>query len=612
MAEYSRLTGEDEEGTHRRLSEYLDLIADAIRRHAGRVVHYAGDAVLADFPTASEVLTCAAAVQRDLEERNADLPEERRIRFRIGVNLGEVIVDRNDIYGAGVNVAARLETLAEPGGICVSESVRNAVGGRLPLGYDFLGEQTVKNIEEPVRAYRVRVDPEVALPAPSVVGKRAGRVTRRTAAAITVGFVLAVAGVLTWLEPWAPKIEAASVERMAFPLPDKPSIAVLPFDNLAGSQEQEYLADGFTENIITELSRFKKFFVIARNSVFAYKGEPVKVQQVAEELGVRYVVEGSVQTAGDKVRVTAQLIDALTGRHIWAERFDRRLQDIFSVQDEITRTVAATLEQNIDLAEYERVRRKPTEKLNAYEHVKRGFAEWFTFTQEGNQRAKRLFEKARALDPSYSEAYIGLAWVHINGYRFGWSESHSPEESLGLALENAERAVELDPFKPKAHQALANAMMQSGDLDQAIEEYNRALELNPNSANVLADSAEPLMYLGRAQEAVSRMETAIRLNPRHPDWYLWNLGAAQYFARQYENSLSSLRKMNKMPNGARRTLAAVLVRLGRLEEARTVISEFRENAPDYTLQDVRMLPFKHTEYLKRYIEDLRKAGMPKA
>ena len=332
VAGYSRLTGEDEEGTHRRLSEYLDLISNAIAEHEGRVVHYAGDAVLADFGTVTEGLSCATFIQRKLTSRNQDLPDERQVQFRIGVNLGEVIVDRDDIYGDGVNVAARLESLAEPSGICISESVRSAIGKNLDLGYEFMGEQRVKNIEEPVRAYRVIME-----------------------------------------EGEKPKI--ILTEEPTLNVPDKPSIAVLPFDNLSGDSEQEYFADGISEDLITALSRIRWFFVIARNSSFTYKGQAVEVTRVADELGVRYVIEGSVRKAANRVRISAQLIDATTGRHVWAERYDRSLADIFELQDEMAQTIVGAVEPELSAAERERAARKPPESLDAWETYQRGL--WY-------------------------------------------------------------------------------------------------------------------------------------------------------------------------------------------------------------------------------------------
>jgi TolB-like protein/class 3 adenylate cyclase/Tfp pilus assembly protein PilF len=609
---YSRLMEADEAGTLAALKAHREeLIDPGVAEHHGRIVKLMGDGALVEFASVVDAVACAVAIQDGMAARNEDIPEDHRIEFRIGVHLGDVMVEDDDLYGDGVNVAARLEGLAEPGGICISQQAYDQVETKLDLAYEDLGEQQVKNIARPVRAYRVRRDGE-APPEPEFMKRRGLSAPQVIGSAVVV--VLIVAGVIAGLwQPWKPDVEPASIERMAFPLPEKPSIAVLPFDDLSGNPEQAYLSDGLSENITTELARFKEFFVIARNSTLAYKREPVKVQRVAEELGVRYVVEGSVQIASDRVRVTAQLIDATSGKHLWAERFDRDLQDIFAVQDEITRTIAAILEENIDLAERARAATKPVESLKAYQLVMRGRAEWLKWTKEGNAESKRLAEKALDLDPNYSEAYVRLAFAHINGYRWGWSDTHSREESLALALKTARKAVELDPFSHRAHWVLANATMQGGDLDQAIAEYDRAIELNPNSARVLVDTAEPLVYLGRAEEAVSRIKTALRLNPYNPDWYLWSLGWAQYYAEQYEDALASLRKMNKVPNNARRILASILVRLGRLEEARAVIKTFLENSPDYTLEKFRLNikgKFRKPADAERFAEDLRKAGLP--
>lgn len=466
------------------------------------------------------------------------------------------------------------------------------------------------SIAGPRTAQDAAPDEKSAAALPPLTRPRAERHRRSLPlAAAAMALALVGVGVHLW-RPWAPEITSARSDHMAYPLPEEPSIAVLPFDNLSGDPEQDYLSDGLSEDIITDLSRFKEFFVIARNSTFTYKNKPVNIRQVAEELSVRYVVEGSVQVAGDRVRVTAQLIDAIGGRHIWGQRFDRDLENIFEVRDKITRTIVATLGETITFAEYDRVRRKPTESLSAYEYGARAEAQWLTFTQEGNEQAKRLAEKALELDPNYSEAYLRLAAVHLNGYRWGWSATHSRQKSLALALEMARKAVELDPFNYETHWVLAKIVMESGELDLAVPEYDRAMELNPNSAGLLAESASSLIYLGRAQDAISRIETAMRLNPRYPDWYLWSLGWAQYFAGHYEDALASLKRMNKVPNMGRRTLAAVLVRLGRLEEAQGIIAAFRKSAPHYVLEDMKILPFKHGEYLERWIGDLRKAGLP--
>ena len=609
--EYSRLMSEDEESTVRTLTAYREAFTTLIQQHNGKVLDSPGDNLLAEFVSVVDAVQCAVAVQKEIKARNDELPENRRMLFRIGINLGDVIQEEEQIYGDGVNIAARLEGLAEPGGICISKTAFDHIESKLPYGYDFIGDQTVKNIAKPVGAYRVLMDPRVTVsgkPEKQTVSKRLPFFV----GAIVV-LVLAIAVGIWQFYIHRPTVEPASLDKMAFPLPEKPSIAVLPFENLSGDPKQEYLSDGISENIITELSRFREFFVIARQSSFSYKGKAVKIGQVSEELGVQYVLEGSLRQSGDKVRVTAQLIDATTGRHLWADNYDRKLEDVLAVQDEITRTIAATLEENVDLAERDRARSKPPQDLKAYEYVALAKAHRLKFTKEDNERARQMSEKAIELDPGYAEAYVGLTWVNINGFRWGWSVKHSREESLRLALESAKKAVALGPFNSRTHWVMANALMQSGKLEQALAKYDQALKLNPNSARMRADMAEPLVYAGRAEEAVSLVKTAIRLNPRHPGWYWWNLGWAQYYAEQYEEALTSLRRWTNPPNGLRRTLAPVLVRLGRIDEARAVIKEYLEKDPDYSLEilaSTHARRHKNKEYLERMTEDLRTAGIP--
>ena len=610
VAGYSRLTGEDEDATHRHLSEYLDVISSTVEGHRGRVMHYAGDAVLAMFEAVVDALSCAAHIQRELETRNEGLPDERKVQFRIGVNLGDVIEDRGDIYGDGVNIAARLESLARPGGICISEFVHATVGDKLPLDYDYIGEQQVKNIAKPIRAYQARLKSDAELPVSQAVPKGASKAGRRIAISVAIALVVAVAGSFAWLRPWEPKEEPASVERMAFPLPDKPSIAVLAFTNMSGDAEQEYLSDGLSENIITELSRFRELFVIARHSSFSYKGKPVTIQQVSKELGVRYVVEGSLQRADDRVRVTVQLIDASGGKHQWGERYDRRLTDVFSIQDKIVRTVVASIAEEVQMAEGERALREHPNNLQAFEYVLRGRKLLRMIDKEATEQARQMYENARKIDPRYAEAYEGLAKVYNYAYRWRFLESVSRETAVRIGCEMAQKAVALEPFWYRGHWVLANCHMFRRELDQSLAEYERALELNPNSSEVRAAVGEPLVYLGRAKEAIAGYKAAIRLNPHHPDWFLWQMGWAQYLAEQYENALSTINRMNKMPNAARRTLAPILVHLGRIEEARKVIAKYLEKNPDYTLKDLSAFPFRHKEYLERWTGDLRAAGMP--
>jgi len=367
VAGYSRLMGEDEAGTVKTLTTYRDIMAELIKQHRGRVVDSPGDNVLAEFASVVDAVQCAVAVQKELQARNAELPEDRRMEFRIGINLGDVIEEGDRIYGDGVNIAARLEALADPGGICVSKTAFDHIETKLPLGYEYLGDQTVKNIPKPVGAYRVLMEPRVV-----VAGK----------------------------------------EKTALPLPEEPSLAVLPFDNISGDPEQEYFSDGLTEEIITALSKVDKMFVIARNSTFSYKRKPVKVQQVGEELGVRYVLEGSVRKAGDRARITAQLIDALTGHHLWAERYDRDLKDIFALQDEITMKIVTALRVKLTEGEQARLYDRGTENLDSFLKVLQGWQRFFRFNRDDNFVARQMFEEAITFDLKNPSAYAMLAWTH--------------------------------------------------------------------------------------------------------------------------------------------------------------------------------------------------------
>ncbi|NIQ89712.1 MAG: adenylate/guanylate cyclase domain-containing protein, partial [Desulfobacterales bacterium] len=411
---YSRLMGEDEEATVRTITAYREVIGSVVQKHRGRVVDSPGDNILAEFASVVDAVRGAVEIQEELKSRNAELPENRRMEFRIGVNLGDVIHEEERIYGDGVNIAARIESLADGGGICISGSAFEQVKNKLELGYEYLGEHSVKNIAEPVRVYRVLVEPEAI---GKVIGeeKPEPRQGQRIALAVVITLLLVGGALLVWKffvrTPSLP-VEVASVEKMAFPLPEIPSIAVLPFDNLSGDSSQDYFSDGITESIITALSNVTNLFVIARNSSFTYKGKPVKVQQVAEELGVRYVLEGSVQRSGDRVRITAQLNDALTGHHLWAENYDREIGDIFALQDDITEHVTMALQVKLTEGEQARIRRGHTNNPEAYDYFLRGLEVHRTFTKEANAQARKLFEKAAELDPNYAHVWQTIGRTH--------------------------------------------------------------------------------------------------------------------------------------------------------------------------------------------------------
>jgi adenylate cyclase len=567
VAGYARLMAADEEGTLAALNARRRVIDELIARHHGRIFTTAGDSVMAEFASAVEAVRCAAAIQQEVERRNADLPEPGRMLFRVGVNLGDVMIAGDNLFGDGVNVAARLEGTAEPGGICISGAVYDQVRNKVDLSFADLGEQSLKNIGYPVRVFGVR---RAAADAESVTERPAG---------------------------------IAPTRATVFP-----SIAVLPFANLAGDPEQEYFADGITEDLITELSRFQEIRVIARNSVLTYKTKPVRIQEVGRDLGVRYVLEGSVRKAGGRVRITAQLIDAATGHHLWAERFDRELADIFAVQDEVTGRIVATLAGKLAESERRRARSGQTENLEAYDCVLRGRELWERFTPEDNRQARRLYEKAIALDPDYARAYASLAWTYLVEHSERWG--NADDRPLERALELAREGVIVNPASHSNHLALGQVCLSKGLYEEALDALETAIELNPNDADGYAFLARALSFAGRPDEAIDLMDKAQRLNPAAPHWYAWNLGMACYLARRYDDAVSALRKGRPLGAMAYRWLAAAYGQLGRELEAQAAAEEYRKRTPDFSLAShLEVLPFQHAEDREHYAAGLRKAGL---
>ena len=617
MVGYSRLMEADEEATARTLSTYREIIDRQVTGHHGRVFGSAGDSVIAEFASPVEAVRCAVDIQRELEARNADLPEDRRMRLRIGINLGDVIVEGDNLLGDGVNIAARLETLAEPGGISLARSVFNQVKKQLDLGYEYLGEHEVKNIAEPIRVYRVLTDPEA-------VGKVIGEASRTTrssikpALAAAVLVVATVSGVALWLQPWQDTVEPASVDRMAHPLPDRPSIAVLPFTNMSDDPAQEYFADGMTEDLITDLSKVSGLFVIARNSVFTYKGQAVQVRQVAEELGVRYVLEGSVRRAGEQVRINAQLIDATTGGHLWADRYDGSLADIFGLQDQVTRQIVAILAVQLTAGEQQRVASKETEVPEAYDAFLRGWQHYLRQNPENFRKAISYFEEALKLDPEYARAYAALAatyaqvWNNIWHDKVGLRYIHDPrflaEEFLAKAL--------LRPT-PLAHQVAAGMLSQQGRHEEAIAEAERSISLDPNDADGYIALAGALSLAGKPEEAHRLVQRAMRLNPHYPPLYLYQLGFAEFgmerFAEAAE-SLESASALNPEDRWSSRLLLATYGLLGRRKEAAGLLERVAKNWRGFDPLTARSVafwyPFKEPADARRLAEGLRQAGAP--
>ncbi|MBW1752296.1 MAG: adenylate/guanylate cyclase domain-containing protein [Deltaproteobacteria bacterium] len=613
---YSRLMGDDEEATVRTITSYREVLTTLIQQHNGKVLDSPGDNLLAEFVSVVDAVQCAVAVQKEINARNAELPENRRMQFRIGINLGDVIQEEERIYGDGVNIAARLEGLSEPGGICISKTAFDQIETKLPYGYEFLGDQTVKNIAKPVRAYRVLLEPEAA---GKVIGEKRflGRFSRKTAMAAII-VLLMVAGVLIGWNIYlqqSKKVEPASVDKMAYPLPDNPSIAVLPFVNLSEDPKQEYLGDSITEQIITTLSRDPHLFVIDRQSTSVYKGKPVKIQQVAEELGVRYVLEGAVQRSGDKVRITVQLIDAIKGRHIWSERYDRDVKDIFALQDEITIKIMNGL--SIELTEGEQARRWTkvgTDNLEALEkfYQGRGFMETGG-TKENNDKAIQLFKEAVALDPKFIWPYVYLAWSHYIAARVhGWSES--PAISLQIANDLAQKALAIDDSYDATHSLLADLYLQKGQYDKALSEAERAVSLNPNGGLAYFRLAAIVGQLGRWEESAMYAKKAVRLNPFPGIWWHYTLGQAYFFSGQYDESIRTWKKMLvKWPDNinAYAFLAACYSSLGRDAEAAAAAKEVLRLNPEYSVgAQAKLLRFKNKADLERFNAAKRKAGLP--
>ena len=598
---YSRLMGDDEVATVRAITEYRAVIASMVAARGGRVVDAPGDNVLAEFASVVDAVQSAVDIQRELGSRNAALPPTRRMRFRIGINLGDVIVEGDRLYGDGVNIAARLESLADGGGICLSGTAYDQIEGKLPFGYEFKGEHSVKNITRPVRVYRLHLDPSAA---PGPRARARSRLVKPVAAAVAILVLLGAAGWVGWR--WLRPPESAGL-----PLPDRPSVAVLPFSNLSQDPSQEYFSDGVTEDLITGLSKVSGLFVIARNSVFTYKGKAVKVRDVGRDLGVRYVLEGGVQRSGSRVRITAQLVDATTGYHIWAERYDREVNDIFALQDEVTQRIVSAMAVKLTEAEKRRLGRPPTGNPEAYDLVLRGHEERRLTTRDGNAEARRLFVKALDLDPNYAAAYLGLAWTHLQSWQFMWS---TDREGLERARELAERAIALNESLVGAHHVLGQIYLWMKQHDRAIAEAQQAVALAPNDADGYETLAETLCWSGRPEECIQAIRHAMRLNPHYPYFYDWTLGHGYYLTGQRQQALDSFaRALKGNPNflPAHAYRGVLFTELGRMNEAREEFEQASHLGTGVSMVSLReRLPYKRPADLDRLLTAAHRAGRP--
>jgi adenylate cyclase len=569
MVGYSRLMEVDEAGTLARLKTHrLELIDPAIAKTHGRVIKTTGDGLLVEHQSVADAVQCAVEIQRRMARRNADVAPARWIQFRIGINLGDVIIEDDDIFGDGVNVAARLQELAEPGGVCVSGAVRDQVGDRLDqIVFEDLGEQSVKNIARRIRIYRIRV-PEENAPSP--------------AAAATIS-------------------PAAAAK--------KPSIAVLPFLNISGDPEQEFFADGLTEDIITELSRFRDLLVISRNSAFVHKGKAVNVQAVGREFGVDYVLEGSVRKAGGRVRVTVQLIDAETDRHIWADRYDRNIEDIFAIQDELTGAIVATLPGRLEAANYDRAKRKPTDNTAAYECVLTAKVLHHRSTRDDNTAAQRLLERAVELDPNYAHAHAWKACVLGQTLTNGWCADFDAtlqqvEREVGIALT-------LDENDSDVHRILAALSFLRRDHDKAAHHQERALALNPNYDLVVVQQGELLTWLGRPEEGIEWIRKAMRLNPYHPERFWSHLGRAYFVAGRYAEAIEAFSRVTRPDHTQHAFLAAALAQLGDATAAAAHRAKVLSLDPSFSVAShLSTLHYRQDSDRERHREALIKAGLP--
>ena len=611
---YSLLMSDDEAFTVRTLKSYRALMSALIEQHKGRVVDAPGDNLLAEFGSAVDAVQCSVGIQKILAEKNKDLPIDKRLEFRIGVNIGDVIQDGGSLYGEGVNIAARIEGLAKAGGICISRNAYDHIKNKLSLGYEYIGEHAVKNIKDPVRVYKVLIRPEDA---GKLIGEKPKHATARwiLPTAVVATIFLTIIGYQLYQKFSATEFEPASVENMAFPLPEKPSIAVLPFANMSGDPDQEYISDNISENIITALSSIPAIFVIARNSSFTYKGKPVKVQQISEELGVRYILEGSVLLSEERVRITAQLIDALTGGHIWSDRYDRDLNDFFNLLDEIT--LAIVTELQVELTQGEQARMRTTDNLDAWRYLSKGLGYFLKFSKEGMATSRKFFKKALEKDPEYAGAVTMLAYTHFNDARHGYTESRS--ESFKQAVKLAHKSVALDDNQPLVHDLFADIYFVQKQYEKAIEEGRKSIALGPNRSLGHMIFGYILYRTGHFEEAAQMCEKAIRLQPHTPLWYFGHMMNAYYWVERYEDSLAMAKQLIVGSKNAKNWSfvswgywgsARAHIRLGKESDARKDVANYLKIRPGHSLDKDRRNSSYKPGVNEREYEDLRKAGFP--
>ncbi len=607
---YSRLMEAGEARTIARQKVQMDdTIKPAIEHQDGRIIKLMGDGILIEFPSVVGAVACAVAVQQNMAINEADVPEDQRITYRIGINLGDVFYEGGDVFGDGVNIAARLEAMADPGGICISGTAYDHLKTNIPVTYQSLGDVTVKNISHPVRVYRV------LLPGQAVVAP--ARPKGRLIAALIVILLLIAGGGVWWARQPAPDTSVAQNTAPANPtLPDarttdRPAIAVLPFDNLSNDPEQEYFSDGMTEDLITDLSQVSGLFVLARNTVFTYKNKAVNVQQVGRELGVSYVLEGSVRRVGDRVRINAQLIDTKTGGHLWAERYDRDMTDVFALQDDVVQRIVSALEITLDTDEKTRLAHSDKIDPAAYDALLRGLEKLRRFSSETNLEARAFFESAIAIEPDFARAIADLALTYTLEAEQHWTDT--PKAAAKRGLELGLQAIALEPNMAQIHFVLTVAHRNAGQFEESIAAARRSIELDPNYADGYASMAISLNYGGHPQEALESIQRATRLNPLKPFFYVWTEGQSHYLLGNYEtaaNLFLQVTESNPHFSGGHKMLAITYAELGQLDDARWSADELLTVSPDFSVEtEEKMTPYSDPAVKSRYIDALRKLGI---
>jgi TolB-like protein/class 3 adenylate cyclase len=619
VAGSTSLVQQDKLLAHERIRDSFRLFSDTIKKYQGHVLELRGDALLAEFEHASEAVTAALSFQADHAVYNARLKDDLQLGIRVGISMGEVVIADNTVTGAGVVQAQRVEQIADSGGVCITAAIHESLSKRMPFDLESLGEQELKGFDHPVHVYRVELRPGDSVPSPESQGdhKASSGQWKQSGIIAAVLLIIATAS-FYWIKPPNSEDEFVPAKQAVAPLPDKPSIAVLPFTNMSTDAEQEYFADGMTEDLITDLSKISGLFVISRNSVFTYKGQAVKIPEVARELGVRYVMEGSVRRAGNQVRVNAQLIDATTGGHIWAERYDGTYEDIFSLQDKITSKIVASLAVKLTQGEQYQIAQKETDNTEAYDTFLKGWEQYLKQTPESFRQALSLFKKATELDPGYSRAYAALSLTLWQGWKRYWHNNMGyigPHDIRFEAEEYLARAME-EPT-PLALQISTAMLAQWGRHDEAVAEGERAIATDPNSADGYVALAGALNLAGYPDKALPLMEKAVRLNPHYPTSYLYELGLARYSMEQYDEAAVVLERaeiLNPDDRWSSRLLIATLGQLNRTKEAVAIIDRIEGNWRGFDPLSVRGVafwyPFKEPADVKRLADGLRKAGVP--